>query len=303
MPSDAEASSSGCPIILPTHDWAKSSFVSPTHSDMRISFARVYDYPGRAKLLLCSVPGCMSTWTRKFGNALYATMSDNGSPLRYPINLDMGDIPERAPLMRALEAMAASEVTEIACSNAWQRVAIVRNPYMRILSKFIDKVITNAEAARSKGDSYAPPWRVEDGTDFGKFIARLAATGEGDERLHSNNTLTEAMRVNGHFRSASNFCGMRYVPYTYLHQEALHTSAPSLAAKLGVNDDQRVRQVLAELRPHNACTDALRLHQFYDPPTVARVRAYYAEDFRRLRYPAHFPSIEGACRSSGDSKE
>ena len=62
LPSAARHDDGGCSVNLPSHDWSKSSLVSPNNSwhNARYTFARVFDYPGFKKLLLCSLPGCSS---------------------------------------------------------------------------------------------------------------------------------------------------------------------------------------------------------------------------------------------------
>ena len=292
MPDDA-TTSSPCNIILPPHDWHKDSLVDPPTGSMRVTFTRVLNFPGHSKLLLCTVPGCNSKWARRFGLALYAAMSNSSAPLNYNQNVQMNDIAATTPLLQALEALPWTNVTLIACSGAWQRVAVVRNPYMRVLSKFIDKIVDNMPRTvqETNYSEYAKPYRFEDGQHFDRFVGRLMEVSDGGSR----HTLPESSYVNGHFRSMSNFCAMRYVPYTYLHQEELHVSAPALVARLGLSGDANVRATLAELRPYNACADAVRIRTWYDRPTAARVRSYYAEDFRRLGYSPHPPSVEHAC--------
>ena len=272
-----------CSVVLPTHDWAKGSLVLPSYDDSRISFTRVFNFRNHPKMLLCTIPGTTSSWTRHFGNAVYAAMTNNSSAMQYSINVAMEDIPEASPLLVALESLPAEEVISIACSREWERIAIVRNPFTRILSKFLDKLVLHA------GTASPLPYHPEDGQDFGKFVQRLVDTAR------PQNTRSEAEYVNGHFRSQSNFCGLRYIPYRFVHMEALYTEAPILARQLAVDAHPGVHALLAQLRPYNACSDALRLHSHYDARTAALVRSYFAEDFRRFRYAPHFPSVAHAC--------
>ena len=286
----SSSSTRGCSVLLPPHDWAKGSLVHPSSSSARISFTRVFDFPNQPRLLLCTVPGCNSAWTRSFSNAVLAAMSNSTAPTTYPINIDMRDLGSVAPLMVALEAMPADRVYAIACAaeSEWSRVAIVRNPFMRLLSKFMDKIVHHPN------EGSPPPYHHEDGQHFGKFVQRLEATG-----FETQFRGPEAEYVNGHFRSMSNFCGMRYIPYTYVRMEDLHAEMPRLATRLGVQGAPAVRAMLDQLRPYNACSDALRLRQHYDAATTARVRAYLAEDFRRFHYSTHLPSVESACSPHG----
>ena len=49
--------------------------------------------------------------------------------------------------------------------------------------------------------------------------------------------------------------------------------------------------------PIRVGADALRLHEYYDPQTVAHVQRYFHEDFRRFHYSTSFPRVEAACGS------
>ena len=264
--------------------------IYPSLDDARVSFTRVYNFRNHSKLLLCSIPGASSTWTRQFGNAAYAAMSHNDSAMQYSANVQMNDIATSAPLLVALESLHAEEVISIACSREWERIAIVRNPFSRILSKFLDKVVEHPTNRRL----WPLPYHREDGQDFGKFVQRLV-----DTTNQTQNPRPEAEYVNGHYRSQSNFCGMRHIPYRFIHMETLHTEAPILARQLAVEAHPGVHALLAQLRPYNACSDALRMHMHYDATTAALVRTYFAEDFRRFRYSLHFPSVAHACTGNG----
>ena len=197
----------------------------------------------------------------------------------------MEDIADQAPLAAALEDMPMHAVTDIACSHEYTRIAIVRNPFSRLLSKFVDKVIVHAEELLRHGSPM--PYNLTDGQNFSRFVQRPVETQQRRE--------PEAFHVNGHFRRQSNFCGLRQIPYSILHMEELHHEAPRLARMLGVDGAPAVRAALERLRPHNKCADALRVRQYYDPPTIARVRAYFAEDFERFGYSTHMPSVEHLC--------
>ena len=200
-----------------------------------------------------------------------------------------------------LTRMSASPwLRTAAVGRAWIPTFVVqithRQPYTRLLPKFVDKI---ARPGTPPKKFEFQPWRPADGKNFSRFVRRLVATDDGQAAFQ----LPEAAYVNGHFRSLSNFCGMRYIPYVFLKLEHLHEEAPRLAKRLGVDGHPSVRGSLAELRPYDACAHARTLRAHYtDAATVSHVRRYFAEDFRRFGYDATFPSVEAACSSSASAR-
>ena len=286
------ARSSHCPVLLHS-DWRRESLAFPREGDYRWSFGRIlFD-----RLLICTVPGAVSTWAREFITKLahasnrtdleYAPgkRASNRTNLEYAPGkrdphpeirkaswLDPHPEMRKASWLTPLEVLPDAEVAQIACNASWTRLAIVRNPYARLWSKFRDKIITRRENRL--------PHDWHDGTNFSRFLRRLANTDN-----ISSHTLHEAWYVDEHFRRQSNFCGMRSIPYEIIHSEHLKQHMESLVVQLGVDKDPEVQAMLTQLKSFNASAEREQLLHTYSAEDLSIVERYFAEDFIRLGYP------------------
>ena len=314
-----------CPVALP-FDWVRPAYAFPWRgSDAVWSFTRVF--PER-KLVLCTVPGAGSTPTRNFVNALASVLSHgryNASVLPYSkAHPEM----QQAPWLHPLEMMPREEVERIACDSTWTRIALVRNPFARLLSKFADKIVRHGYETKPSADSsrndmlFRPPARIEDGLNFSAFTQRLAAVNQWESNAHRRRPRRarpdgktsgregsgdkdvrpdgEAHYVDEHFRGGSNFCGMRHVPYRLIRYESLGDGLRQLAAQLGVGSDPTIAQQLDDILPHNRCLEAAKLRKYYTASDVVRVRRYFHEDFVRFGYS---PQLPPACNDSAVGSE
>lgn len=176
-----------------------------------------------------------------------------------------------------LEALPDAKVARIACDRSWTRIAIVRHPHARLLSKFEGKIVLRWA---KRGENSRAPHVRQDGTNFSSFVSRLVATDRVASHPHH-----EAAYVDEHFRRQSNFCGMRTIPYEVVHSEELKPRMQALAASLRLDQEPRVRARLAELRPFNATVERIKLRRAYSASDWMRVARFFHEDFVRLGYP------------------
>jgi len=144
-----------CPAMLP-FDWVQSGLAFP-HKEATTMWSFVRVFP-KQKMVLCTVPGAGSTPVRTLINAMAAALSGgafNISSTMIPHEemrkawwlhpLEMMPTHEVRPWARAVRAPATgstaplpllAQVERIACDPTWTKVAFVRNPYIRLLSKF-----------------------------------------------------------------------------------------------------------------------------------------------------------------------
>jgi len=284
--TQAEACEGRDPVPRSWADSTTGATASPLWpSEQHYSFTRVLDGP---KLAICSLPGCGSTSFRHFVNVLSNLTSTDERCLTVfrrgfaektlNAHLSMEKAPQVQPgCMRGLEGMSLEEVRVIACSGEWRRLAVVRNPFARVYSKFREKIVMKHEKR--------PPWREGDDRNFSTFVGRLAMAALEPAHLG----LGEEAFVDDHWRRGVAFCGLRHIPYTILRDEELGAAMHGLAESLGLEGHPAVREVLARVRPHDYAGEAARLAEAYTQREVELVRLYYSEDFRAFGYPAEFP--------------
>ena len=259
----------GCSTIVPA-DWTRASVGFPDQSSKIYTFALAFE---SHKLLVCSIPGAVSTPVRRVLHDAEAILTGStNQSVAIPDHMELADAARMLRLGKPLELMSLSEVEHIACSNEWTRLAFVRNPYNRLLSKFEDKI--------GKHKDYRPPAVAADGASFSRFIGRLAAS------RGSVNSRIEAEYVDEHFRTMSSFCGLRHIPYQVIQLEGASwlVALRAITERLGVAGDQRVVNTLSKIRPFEADHARKQVHDAYHPRDAELVRRYYAEDFRRFSY-------------------
>jgi hypothetical protein len=145
---------------------------------------------------------------------------------------------------KPLETMALSNVLSVACGIDWTRIAVVRNPYARLYSKFVDKIV--------KKNEFRPPSRKTDGKNFSSFVGRLAAVSTEETNL----VVAEQVYIDEHFRSQLAFCGMRYMKYEFWKFEELSSTAAAFAKKLNIGTHPSVQAKLQVLRPFDVKAEA-----------------------------------------------
>ena len=316
MPMAAQGEQAACGRIPAT--WARDGAVVMRRKDgngseraqyLHYTFAHVF--PAR-KLILCSIPGAGSTWIRKLLLMLHALL--DGKPAgrargpwpnaTLPVTFSgrSGDhihfelAQARAMGIVALESLPLNEVARIGCDPTWTRLAFVRNPYARLQSKYVDKIIN---------DKHSHPNRVPLAPGepiHGAKWVRKVSFAELVRRMRERSEAVRAGRyplpVGGdgndeHFRAMSNFCGIRHLPYRHVYYEELRSSAAELLRTLGLESNPEVQNVLGELRPRYP-TNFTLLAEHYTPEVTRQVREYYAEDFRRFGYPLSICRIDEA---------
>jgi hypothetical protein len=225
------------------------------------------------------------------------------APPFHPFHVRIGSPPK----------ISLPQVERIACDPSWRRYAFVRNPYVRILSKFQDKIGRHSRD-RTPGSheliAIRAPARRVDGLNFTNFTARLAAVAEIEDELlsrhHSHHLRrkrsaskhphAEPEYVDEHFRTMSSFCGMRHIPYEWIRYEELLAGMGKVVEQLGISKHPDIAAQMAKIRPHDDCAEAERLGAVFTDVDKQRIREYYAEDFKRFGYSDVFPTCRVSTR-------
>jgi hypothetical protein len=188
----------------------------------------------------------------------------------------------------------------------------VRNPYVRILSKFQDKIGRHSRDRLPGTQTFIgirEPAQRDDGFNFTNFTARLAAVAEIEDgqlgkhhshhvrRKHaaSKHPHAEPEYVDEHFRVMSNFCGMRHIPYEWIRYEDLLAGVTKVVEQLGIGGHPDIAAEISKIRPRDACAEAERVAAVFTEVDKQRIREYYAEDFKRFGYSDVFPTCSAAA--------
>ena len=157
-------------------------------------------------------------------------------------------------------------------SSKYVRMCFVRNPYMRVLSCYLDKIKgTKDEPRRMRGKLNLP---VEGTVSFSEFVERIASRSwyEADRhwRAQTENLLWDDI----HYDFVGKF-------------EFLLVEIDRLAGECGID----LRDYLHS-RQHHAKNAALYLDDYYTQGLQARVHDVYKRDFEAFGYAYELPGTE-----------
>ncbi len=181
------------------------------------------------------------------------------------------DVHEKAasPLKGALSSgLSYHEIFE---SPRFFRFTFVRNPYCRVLSCYLDKIVANETARpihyRDLG------FKQQSVVSFKEFL--LGVEGIDDSRRNS------------HWKSQSGLINDRRVHYHYIGRfEHLRRDLGYALQVLGVEDGEAAIQ---ELTPHKTDAQA-RVQEFFGETEMALVQRIYRLDFLRYGYSFELPA-------------
>lgn len=149
---------------------------------------------------------------------------------------------------------------DILRGDGFFRFAVVRNPYVRLLSAYLDKVARRIKERKlvEKALNRGP----DDEISFADFIDAVI-----DARIHDPHWMPQVYIVGPRLEAA-------------LHLESIADELPRLPKILG----EHLESTFGAAAPH-ATGAASRTAEYYTPAIMEKVRSYYAEDFNRFGYP------------------
>ncbi|KAA8496015.1 hypothetical protein FVE85_2170 [Porphyridium purpureum] len=116
-----------------------------------------------------------------------------------------------------LRSLPLHEIEQIARSSEWLKLAIVRHPFIRLLSGY-NKVVRSGQAGMLH-----PSLPVTNETSFSDFVALVESRGPHE--------------LNEQLRDQSSMCAIPYMDhYFVIHSEQLRTALPCVARHLGFDD-------------------------------------------------------------------
>jgi hypothetical protein len=147
---------------------------------------------------------------------------------------------------------------EVEALDGLFRFSVVRNPFTRTLSAYLDKI---ERRATRRGEE----------SSYNAFLDSLA-----------NGALYE----NAHWAPQCTLLLLPFEAFDFIGRvESLEEDLSHILARLG--SKQPAAQITAETG--NATGAAAKLREYYDDGAVARVRALYREDFERFGYATTLP--------------
>lgn len=224
------------------------------------------------KLVFCPIPkAANSNWKyliRKFeGIPDYADLTTAHNP-------NMSGL-------RYLSDYSASEAQEILCSPTFFKFVFVRNPYMRLLSCYMDKFRnTDPKYVYSEYRSFLAQlfnWRyartvnlsVDPRPTFNAFIDEL--------------TKHEPADMNAHWMPQTIHCGIGVTPYDFIgHMEHVDVDAKRVLQKLGKQHEHFPSQ--QEIGFPSSGASNFVADKLYTKQLKVKVRALYDADFHILGY-------------------
>ncbi len=209
------------------------------------------------RIILFSTPKCAGSTLKRFVQMI-------------AVNGDVGRLPEnvhdksKSPLRGFLELR--EPLSAVFESDDWFRFCFVRNPFTRVLSCYLDKIVGRTRTR------YLPKlgFNAEEEVSLERFLLRLRK-----RRL---------LHLNPHWAPQSYLIRPDTIRYHFIGRfEHLQTHLSLLAKTLGyahlIESPERVTE-----RPHR--TDAgQRVRQFIGPRETALIREIYRGDFLTFGYP------------------
>ena len=241
--------------------------------EQKLSYVGVIVFPVKRRLL-CTVPKAGCTVLRSF--ALLES---------FRVRLDPNDganVSHIHPFAKRnllqLGSFSDEQVTHMLESPLWEYAAVVRHPLTRLLSAYLDKVVTQQELWRRPLQNKRPE-------SFPEFVALL----EDIARRYRNNWDW----VDEHWRPQSGFCLFRFLsPNVYDHvvkvenATALEELYVTMFGESGARWVQERRQSNAKnahTSVHSHAANA-KLREYVDENLARRIQRLYAEDYQRFGY-------------------
>lgn len=173
-----------------------------------------------------------------------------------------------SPLKGALSS--GLSFAEIFHSLRMFRFAIVRNPYCRVLSCYLDKIVTNT--AERQWHQRLLGFSQQEPISFRKFLVAIHRIDDRSRDMH--------------WRSQATLINDRRIHYHYLGGfEQFRRDLTYALEQIGCN---RAAEMIQDLRPHK--TDAaMRLREYFGDAELTLAQQIYRVDFLRYGYSFELP--------------
>lgn len=270
-------------IVFPDGWW--QSTISHSHNSMRSSekvvdsftllqqpFASDIIVSEVVKLVYCPIPKAASS------NWKYLIRKLEGFP-------DFADLSvahhHNKSYLRYLSDYSPSEVTQILSDKEYFKFAFVRNPYIRLLSCYMDKFrnmadnYTTSEYIPFLADAFS--WR------YARSIDPLVAPRPSFRSFVDAVFTADPRSMNHHWRPQTLLCGFDFIKYDFIgRMENLSIDASHVLEAIGHHQEQFPSHEEIQFPPSGASWQLAQ--QLYSAEMLFKVRTLYADDFRLLHY-------------------
>jgi hypothetical protein len=182
--------------------------------------------------------------------------------------LELADLPNASapPHLPAVQSpfvkpyqLPEKMLDDILRGRGYFRFAVVRNPYARLLSAYLDKVAGKAKERKLIEKNLEK--KPDDEISFGEFIDAIV-----DKRIHDPHWMPQVYMVGPKLEAA-------------LHLETIADELSKLPKFL----EEHLQKTFGVRAPH-ATGAASRIREYYTPEIIEKVRRYYAGDFSKFGY-------------------
>ncbi|MEM9740215.1 MAG: sulfotransferase family 2 domain-containing protein [Pseudomonadota bacterium] len=174
------------------------------------------------------------------------------------------------PVVRpSMIGLDSDMLTEIMTSPDWYRFTVVRNPYSRILSAYLDRYHQNGSDLNKAVNAV----RVKDGEDG---VANLAVFSEFVRIVERDERVGRDMHVVA--QHCENFASE--IAMDILRQETLQADMDQFAKRIYGKD----RADIGEKSPSKTSASD-KVLKYFDEETLAAANRMYARDFDLFEYP------------------
>lgn len=219
-------------------------------------FYRQYPFNSRVSVSSADSRGCVDTELGFFCNRI--PKAANSTVVTTLAKIKFGrDIPSKEA-KKMFRTPSDLNTKEVATIPDMFKFAVVRNPYSRILSAYLDKV--ERRALRENRE-----------TSFREFLYSLK-----ESKLYSN----------GHWSPQSSLLLLPYEMFDFIGKvETLDTDLPVIEEKVqGLPPGEHFKSFLS-----NATGATEKMSAYYDDETAEMVRVLYHDDFKMFNYPVELP--------------
>jgi hypothetical protein len=268
------------------HHSEKQIYQPSTHDNLLAARELVWSNHTTLKFFGCFPPKCATThWLTVIRRmALPRTMSERINSLANHELHHYHNFPEYGFFIRGgegnatLDRRAKDDVPTVANDPAYFKVAVVRHPWKRLVSGFIDKLHVEFQGNfRLFSNKYGfPGQQVDDHTKyFHEFVKALASASHE--------------KVNGHFRPTTDLCQIPQIQYDYIGELDNKKEMDTISLFLGSDKSFSELETAKDYKPYDTplwCSEE----------TVAYAEEFYRHDLVTFGY--HMTLAKELCRTS-----
>jgi len=230
--------------------------------------------------LLCTIPKASCTLLRSFALVKLLNIS---IPKVSGFNYDDLRILHRTARdkLPQITSFSNEQLQYMLNSPEWKYAAVIRHPLPRLLSAYLDRIVTNKETFRL-------PLKPGRNYTLEQFISTLEDAANSDSRKMDD--------FDEHWQPQSSFCLFRQLPreaFDHIvdsdNDIAMSTMFQDMFGSFGSSWLQSAGRKNSSEKAHHITSAYKKLRMYFDENLATRVQALYKEDYERFGF-GHWPS-------------